>query len=611
MTGKKDFVFWGAMVLGCALLISMPFFSHSLVIGHDALFHLMRIEGIKDGLEGGQFPVRIYGYFFSDYGYPAGFFYPDLFFYLPALLRLAGSSVVFSYHAFGIFINIMTAMIAWWSFTQLFRGSIYMGAVTSMLYTGFLYRLVDMYSRCAMGEVLAMAFLPLALVSFWKLLHDSGTYWIGVVLGCTGVLQSHIISSLLLVGAMAVLAIVSFRCLFQRATAHAILKSGVFVCLLNVWFYAPFYSFYQQYDFSMKQVLLSVESLKNAAWSWEHIAWMQGLCGVLPLAILGVFAFLFWRKKAHRDLSNRDYFFPPMLLVGIVSLFLMSTSMPWDSLKDIPFFGKKLGVIQFGFRFMIYGAIAFSVCYAIAITGLARMYSWPQGVVILCCCIVAGTNFWLLSQKDALRIPDSHNITVSWAILHESDPLHERLLAVGKHPVPSGVLMSDVRFMEQGTVDTFYRDYLYSDIPEQAYLKKTVSWSSSVEDFVSLSKRKLQLLQTDDVQPHDCITGYSRKGTTLDFSCQTETPQIVLLPLFYYPGYEAVTATGEELEVSSGENHRLQVLVPAGFHEVTVRYVGRTAWRNAGILSLFGWMLFLGSIWHEQFGRGRKRFVNV
>lgn len=593
---KGDLLFWGIAVLGCALFASIPLLTGNLIVGHDVWFHLMRIEGLKDGLEGGQFPVRIYGYFFSGYGYPSGFFYPDLFLYLPALLRLAGCSVVFSFHAFYVVLNIVTAMLAWWSFSRLFSNSLSMGALAAMVYTGFLYRLADMYSRCAVGEALAMAFFPVALVSFWKLLREpSESDWVGVVLGCTGVLQSHIISSLLLAGAMAGMLLVSCGSLAQREKLAAVGKAALFTVLLNLWFYAPFYSFYRQYDFSIKQVLTGVETLKNAAWSWDAMATLQGLCGILPLVLCGAFLIFCLTIRREHSLNLESRLFFPMLSIGVLSLFLMTSLVPWDILGEIPLFGKKLGVLQFGFRFMVYGSLAFSLCCAIAMAGLFHETSHFHGIAVICCFVMIGANLLLLSQKELLRVSNANGLTVSWAIWHEDALLED------------GMRISDLKPMESGLVDTWNRDYLYKDIPEQAYLKEGVSGGSGAEVFLRLSRRELQLLQPDDISPRELITEFSRKGTELTFSCQSSRSEVITLPLFYYPGYEAVSEDGEvELELSSREDHRMQITVPAGYHKITIRYTGRAAWNHAGWISFAGWGLFLCCI---GYGKYRRRLT--
>lgn len=97
------------------VLASYPLFSDYLIDGHDLRFHLYRIEGLKAGLQSGQFPVRIDPVHNAGYGYATATMYPNLFLYFPAILRLRGVSMVMSYQILLISINTLTALIMYYS----------------------------------------------------------------------------------------------------------------------------------------------------------------------------------------------------------------------------------------------------------------------------------------------------------------------------------------------------------------------------------------------------------------------------------------------------------------------------------------------------------------
>ena len=70
------------------LIASIPLLNNYLIRGHDIYFHLMRIEGLAQGMKTGDFPVRIQPAWYGGYGYAVSVFYSDLFLYPVALLRL-------------------------------------------------------------------------------------------------------------------------------------------------------------------------------------------------------------------------------------------------------------------------------------------------------------------------------------------------------------------------------------------------------------------------------------------------------------------------------------------------------------------------------------------
>ena len=131
-----------AAVLLFAVIASLPLFTDYLpfVPDQDHMFHLIRIEGVADGLRNGEFPVRLHSETLSGYGYAAPVFYPEPLLYFPAALRVLGFSVQTAYKCFVFAINALTAFIAYLSFKRAF-GSVRAGLAGSFLYTLALYRL--------------------------------------------------------------------------------------------------------------------------------------------------------------------------------------------------------------------------------------------------------------------------------------------------------------------------------------------------------------------------------------------------------------------------------------------------------------------------------------
>ena len=57
-----------------AFFASIPYLYDGMVSGADLTYHLHRIEGVKDGLLTGQFPVRLEPRWVFDHGYANGIF---------------------------------------------------------------------------------------------------------------------------------------------------------------------------------------------------------------------------------------------------------------------------------------------------------------------------------------------------------------------------------------------------------------------------------------------------------------------------------------------------------------------------------------------------------
>lgn len=93
-----------------ALFVSYPLYHDYLVYSHDINFNLVRIEGLKEALGSGQVPARIHPIENNGYGYATSLLYPELFLYIPAILRLLNTSMVFSFKLFLIFINLVSVI---------------------------------------------------------------------------------------------------------------------------------------------------------------------------------------------------------------------------------------------------------------------------------------------------------------------------------------------------------------------------------------------------------------------------------------------------------------------------------------------------------------------
>ena len=219
--------------------------------GHDLAFHLLRIEGIYHGLMQDTFPVKIHPMWAKDYGYAVGVFYGDAALYIPVFLRLIGFSIQSAYTYFTAFMNLATVLISYFCLKGIFSNK-KAGIIGSALYTFSLYRLADVYTRASVGEYTALAFLPLVLYGFYLIFTESNAkkHWFKnaaiVSLGLTGVIQSHILSCLMIVVFVILLCLILIKKVIQPQTFLMLATGAGFTLLMNLGFLIPFLDFYDE-----------------------------------------------------------------------------------------------------------------------------------------------------------------------------------------------------------------------------------------------------------------------------------------------------------------------------------------------------------------------------
>ena len=182
------------LLLAAVLLASLPLGFDTVLDGNDLYYQFNRITGIQEALKSGQLPVKIHSTLLHGYGYGSPIFYPEYFLYIPALLGCAGVSLVNCYKVLVLMINAGTAAVAYVSFSGVLRSK-RTGLAASLLYTLSVYRLIDIYTRSAIGEALAMVFLPLVIWGMYELFLGDRRKWYLSALGLTGIMQSHVLTT--------------------------------------------------------------------------------------------------------------------------------------------------------------------------------------------------------------------------------------------------------------------------------------------------------------------------------------------------------------------------------------------------------------------------------
>jgi multisubunit Na+/H+ antiporter MnhG subunit len=506
---------WMVVVFLSVLISSVPLFSENLFWGHDAPAHVMRLEGMKDALLNGQIPVFIFPKNANGYGL-LGYLYPNLFLYIPAVCRILGTSIPFIMNVFYVFTNVLTAIIAYIGAGAFYerREARY---VFSVLYVLLPYRLVNIYTRADIGETMAMCFIPLILAGLYVCVSDSAR-WNGqqgiaaLVIGITGVVHSHVLSSAMLVGVALLYAVIFIKIIFKKEKLKIVLWSVVGTLLLNIGYIVPFikmYTFGLNFDveldrgivFEGKYSLLELLGIHdfsgNASWG-----------GVSVIGVLGIILFLVGFLSSIRKKDINIF----MVVSGLLSILLLVSNggeFPWYVFKDIDAVSAVMRVFEFSFRVMLISAPLLTIVMTYYLYKMEIREKQRNAIVFLFIvtafiCVIPGLTGELKAEPYIGRLGG-------------------------------------------GASETILREYLPEGVTPGVYDEDRLFWSS--ENLI--------------------IDKYEKDGLKIgfDYAINGEGNEWIAPPVLYYPGYKAVavTSSGEEypLGVSQGAYYRTQIDLPA------------------------------------------------
>ena len=227
-----------ALLALAAVFTSLPVLREDAVLSIDTQFHAARIMNLADGLRSGQLPVRVGGFSYNGYGAATSVFYPDALLVPLALMVLGGASITFVLQLFTVLVNGLTAALMYASARRM-PGSREAALCASLLYVCSVYRLRGLYETFMMGQVLAMAVLPLFLLGLWEVCRGEAKRWPLLSAGATLIVQSHMLTTLLCALLALCAVLLCLPAMLRERRLPALLKAAGMTLLLNLWTLVP------------------------------------------------------------------------------------------------------------------------------------------------------------------------------------------------------------------------------------------------------------------------------------------------------------------------------------------------------------------------------------
>ena len=349
--------------------------------GQDGIFHLARLENLKSALEAGQFPARVGGFSYNGFGAATSVFYPDVFLYPFAWMRMGGASPDCAFNVLLVMIHIGSCASMYLAADRMMKDQD-AAACSAIFYTLTLYRISNVYNRVALGEALAMVFLPLFFCGLWEAVQGKGN---GVLLGVSAscIFLSHMISSLLCALAAAIFCLFSLRKWTRNGGWRCVLKAVGLAGALCLFQIVPLMTYSLQ-GIGAGSLLRDVSDGVRDPGS---ILLMSGntTLGILPVAY-GSLALAETLKEERREQKA-----PAALLLktAFVCLLLVVWKLPWQAMAKVS--RGVTNYVQYPWRLIGFGAALlalaggwgilravgrrYAVCLALV---FALLFAWPQ-----------------------------------------------------------------------------------------------------------------------------------------------------------------------------------------------------------------------------------------
>ncbi len=537
-----------------AFVASIPYLYDGLISGADLTYHLQRIEGVKDGLLTGQFPVRLEPRWVFDHGYANGIFYCNLLLYFPALLRMVGFTVTESYALYCIALNIATAAIAWYCFGKMFRDDV-IGLVCSGIYTLSIFRMYKLLITGAVGEGSAFTFLPLVLYGIYLVFEGSvedkefRKSWLILGIGYAGLIQTHVLTCEITAFMTILLCVLYLRKVFELPRLRQLVQGALLALGLSLWYLVPFLDYYMTQDMRIQHASARtiqdrgtiLPQLIHHFWISERAA-VPGDNGMQyshPLSVglilvLGVLIFwlLLFLGELSEEKDREKSFAVKAAGLGCLALWLSTNYFPWDRIQNTSHIAATLvSSLQFPNRFLGWGTVLLAV---------------PVGYVLK----YFKNNRRMLYQMSLITVLAA--LSTSYLYLMDSEDQEPSFYLYNEESMGFGYI-SGAEYLIYGTDS----------------------------DQLSFARPRYG----ENIQ----ITEYTKRGLNTSFFCRNdgEVQERITLPVLLYKGYEAIGESGEKMEIVDSDNHLLQVSVPGGYTgRITVRFTEPWYWRVAEMITL-------------------------
>jgi len=550
--GRLDLNYLWVLLL--AVPAVLPLFQSGYLDSHDGLFHLYRLAALDEAFQGGVLYPRWFPQFAFGYGHPVLNYYSPLTYYVAQFFHMLGAGYILSLKL-TFAAGFMLSAVLMYLYAREVLGR-FPALVAAGVYTYFPYHLADTYLRGALAEAFAFVFLPLCLWAMFRLMtRERARYLILLSVSFAALILTHNLTALIFTPVLvAYMVLLWFLTRRTRGLLFA-LVSLVVGFLLDAFYWLPVLLETRYvglganiaapgYQRHLAPVLDFISTspvfryLPDLGGGFDNPFYPLGL--IYALLILAGMALLFWLlvRPASRgeESKNRRWYLLFFLLVTVGSVLMMLTwSLPlWRLAQPI------LASLQYPWRFMALTSLG----VAVVAGSLFALGEGPEQA--------AGRRRWL---RYGLGLG-----------------LLGVLLVYGLADLPREMLPLEE---SQVTVKRMWEeDFAARQIGATWTAEYVPIWVRADRSVVALPPPDLVPFAPRDLSPEEIPEVKLGRQGLLSGQMVVASPEGYTLRFhtFLFPGWKVYVDGREAPVYPSGDLALLTVDIPAGEHQVLVRF---------------------------------------
>ncbi|WP_334329898.1 hypothetical protein [Companilactobacillus sp. HBUAS59699] len=322
----------------------------------DFHYHLDRIETLAGSIKHLNFWPKVDGHFIGGYGYASSLFYPDIFLYPAALLRIIGATPTVSYLFTLIMINFFTLWIGYIAGKRL-KFSNSRALLFTFIYAFNFYRLQTLFSRQDIGELMGMMFFPLVLSELINFKNNNFKQWYVLAFAMIGIGCAHTISLFMIICFSALYVLLNIKSFWNGKKILAIVKAAGLTIGITAGIYLPIleqmngqkYALTTDPLINIINEILPLKSLLHN--SLTNQVFSADTVNIGAVILLSLLVYSFYNLFNHKNID--------LTLIALLFFIACTNIFPWR------FFNHSIfAVIQFPWRF--FSIISLIVAYFLA-----------------------------------------------------------------------------------------------------------------------------------------------------------------------------------------------------------------------------------------------------